>query len=46
VALAHDGSVSLRDEPGWAASFVARLPVEARRLSDDLIPRVSRAAIA
>jgi len=46
VALAHDGSVSLRDEPGWAASFVARLPVEARRLSDDLLPRVSRAAIA
>jgi two-component system, OmpR family, heavy metal sensor histidine kinase CusS len=46
VALAHDGSVALRDEPGWATSFVARLPVEARRISSDLIPRVSRAANA
>ncbi|HET7788979.1 MAG TPA: HAMP domain-containing sensor histidine kinase [Myxococcales bacterium] len=46
VALAHDGGVALRDEPGWATSFVARLPVEARRISDDSIPRVSRAANA
>ena len=46
VALAHDGSVALRDEPGWAASFVARLPVEARRISSDLVPRLSRAANA
>jgi signal transduction histidine kinase len=46
VALAHDGSVALCDEPGWAASFVARLPVEARPISYDLIPRISRAANA
>jgi signal transduction histidine kinase len=46
VALAHDGSVALRDEPGWAASFVARLPVEARRISDVFVPRLSRAANA
>lgn len=31
VAVAHDGSIALADEPGWAASFVARLPVQARR---------------
>ncbi|HZX96234.1 MAG TPA: HAMP domain-containing sensor histidine kinase [Myxococcales bacterium] len=43
VALAHDGSIGLAEEPDWAASFVARLPVEARRISFDLIPRVSRA---
>ena len=30
VAVAHDGSIELLDEPGWAASFVARLPVESR----------------
>ena len=30
VAVAHDGSVALRDEPGWTTSFVARLPVLAQ----------------
>jgi len=29
VAVAHDGSIALEDEPSWAASFVARLPVQA-----------------
>src|SRR4029077_19464010 len=29
VAVAHDGSIALRDEAGWATSFVARLPVQA-----------------
>src|SRR5207245_2129819 len=31
VAVAHDGSVALREETGWATSFVARLTVEAER---------------
>lgn len=31
VAVAHDGSIALEDEPSWAASFVARLPVQARK---------------
>jgi two-component system, OmpR family, heavy metal sensor histidine kinase CusS len=30
VAVAHDGSIDLAEEAGWAASFVARLPVETR----------------
>ena len=38
VAVAHDGSIELLDEPGWAASFVARLPVEARRATAQLTP--------
>src|SRR5256886_14809289 len=42
VAVAHDGSIALRDEPGWSATFVARLPVEARRLVVDLAPALSR----
>jgi signal transduction histidine kinase len=32
VAVAHDGSIALEDEPSWAASFVARLPVQARKV--------------
>jgi len=32
VAVAHDGTIALAEEPGWAASFVARLPVEASRM--------------
>jgi signal transduction histidine kinase len=28
VAVAHDGGIAFVDEPGWAASFVTRLPVE------------------
>ena len=42
VAVAHDGSIALRDEPGWATSFVARLPVEARRAALDLRTPISR----
>ena len=42
VAVAHDGSIALRDEPGWATSFVARLPVEARRAALDLRAPISR----
>jgi two-component system, OmpR family, heavy metal sensor histidine kinase CusS len=42
VAVAHDGSITLRDEPGWATSFVARLPVEARRVALDLATPISR----
>jgi two-component system heavy metal sensor histidine kinase CusS len=43
VAVAHDGSIALRDEPGWATTFVARLPVEVRRVVIDLQPAISRA---
>jgi len=32
VAVAHDGSIALREETGWATSFVAPVPVEARRV--------------
>jgi signal transduction histidine kinase len=42
VAVAHDGAITLREEPGWSTSFVARLPVEARRLVLDLAPALSR----
>ena len=42
VAVAHDGTIALRDEPGWSTTFVARLPVEARRLVVDLAPALSR----
>jgi signal transduction histidine kinase len=45
VALAHDGTIALLDEPGWAASFVARLPVEARPASIEVEP-ISRAGSA
>jgi signal transduction histidine kinase len=38
VAVAHDGSIDLLDESGWAASFVARLPVEARKAALQLSP--------
>jgi signal transduction histidine kinase len=38
VAVAHDGTIELADEPGWAASFVARLPVEARKVAVQLTP--------
>ena len=38
VALAHDGSIALEEEAGWAASFVARLPVEARKAARRLTP--------
>ena len=46
VAVAHDGSVALREETGWATSFVARLPVEARSVAFDLAPAISRAGTA
>jgi signal transduction histidine kinase len=46
VAVAHDGSIALRDEAGWATSFVARLPVEAQRMVLDLAPAISRAGNA
>src|SRR6266850_1555111 len=46
VAVAHDGSIALRDEAGWATSFVARLPVQARRVVLDLAPAISRAGNA
>ena len=46
VAVAHDGSVALREETGWATSFVARLPVEARSVALDLAPAISRAGTA
>ncbi len=42
VAVAHDGAIMLREEPGWSTSFVARLPVEARRLVVDFAPALSR----
>jgi signal transduction histidine kinase len=42
VAVAHDGTIALRDEAGWATSFVARLPVQARREVFDLTPAISR----
>ena len=38
VAVAHDGIIELLDEPGWAASFVARLPVQAQRAALRLSP--------
>lgn len=38
VAVAHDGSIELADEPGWAAAFVARLPVEAQKPALTLSP--------
>ena len=43
VAVAHDGTIELADEPGWAASFVARLPVEARKVEVQLTPLLSPA---
>ncbi|HTO95933.1 MAG TPA: HAMP domain-containing sensor histidine kinase [Myxococcales bacterium] len=46
VAVAHDGSIALREEPGWATSFVARLPVEARPAEAEAAPPVSRAGNA
>ena len=46
VAVAHDGSIGLREEAGWATSFVARLPVEARRVAFDLEPAISRVGTA
>src|SRR5258708_5613190 len=41
VAGAHDGSIELLDEPGWAAPFLTRLPVEARRAALQLSPGLS-----
>ena len=41
VAVAHDGNIELLEEPGWAASFVARLPVEARKAVMRLSPLAS-----
>ena len=49
-----DGSViwvewhnsALRDEAGWATSFVARLPVQARPAVFDLAPAISRVGTA
>jgi two-component system, OmpR family, heavy metal sensor histidine kinase CusS len=46
VAVAHDGAISLRDEPGWATSFVARLPVQAERVAPAPSPAISRAGNA
>jgi signal transduction histidine kinase len=43
VAVAHDGTIDLIEEPGWAASFVARLPVEARKAAVQLRPLFSPA---
>jgi len=42
VAVAHDGAITLRDEPGWSTSFVARLPVEVRPMVVDFAPAISR----
>lgn len=42
VALAHDGRIALEEEPGWAASFVARLPVGP---SAPGAPQLSRASL-
>jgi signal transduction histidine kinase len=38
VAVAHDGSIELLEEPGWAATFLTRLPVEARSAMLQLSP--------
>ena len=46
VAVAHDGTIALRDETCWATSFVARLPVQARRAVVDLAPAISRVGTA
>src|SRR4051812_4949636 len=46
VAVAHDGSVALREEPGWTTSFVARLPVLAQRVTAEPAPAISRVGIA
>ena len=46
VAVAHDGNIALRDEPGWATSFVARLPVQAQQVDLEVAPPVSRAGNA
>jgi two-component system sensor histidine kinase KdpD len=46
VAVAHDGAIALREEPGWATSFVARLPVEARPATAETAPPISRAGNA
>jgi signal transduction histidine kinase len=37
VALAHDGTIGLEEEQGWAASFVAHLPVEPRTLPTQIL---------
>jgi signal transduction histidine kinase len=37
VAVAHDGTIGLEEEPGWAASFIAHLPVEPRAIGKDLL---------
>jgi two-component system heavy metal sensor histidine kinase CusS len=42
VAVAHDGTIALRDEPGWSTTFLARLPVEAQQLVVDFAPAISR----
>jgi signal transduction histidine kinase len=46
VAVAHDGAIALREESGWATSFIARLPVEASRVMLDLAPAINRVGIA
>jgi two-component system heavy metal sensor histidine kinase CusS len=46
VAVAHDGAIALREEPGWATTFVARLPVQARQEVFDLAPMISRVGTA
>jgi signal transduction histidine kinase len=46
VALAHDGTIALEEEAGWAASFVARLPVEARKAALRLRPQAGPPATA
>src|SRR4051812_6755542 len=46
VAVAHDGAIALRDEPGWATCFVARLPVEVQRVEVAPAPVISLAGNA
>ena len=46
VAVAHDGAIALREEPGWATCFVARLPVQAQKAAEELPAAVSRAGNA
>jgi signal transduction histidine kinase len=46
VAVAHDGSIALREEPGWTTSFVARLPVQAERVETSVAQAVSRVGTA
>lgn len=44
VAVAHDGTIGIEDEEGWAASVVARLPIETRSDPPPGLPSLSAAA--